>query len=172
MALLEGASIGFGASGRNGGQVIAGYACGIDTLSAQLGDGLARQMWDMSVEAVEIIEQRVSRHRIDCDWRRGYVSVAVKPRHMRELEDWQREAEQVYGYGGMQLWGKAELGARLASERYQGGLFDPRSGHLHPLNYTLGLARAAREAGVAIYEQSPALRLTRGRDRKWRPSAA
>ncbi|MBN3005711.1 FAD-binding oxidoreductase [Chromobacterium alkanivorans] len=162
VVLLEGAQIGFGASGRNGGQVIAGFACGVDTLRAQLGDGLAKQMWDMSVEAVDIIEQRVNRHRIDCDWRRGYVSVAVKPRHMQELEDWQREAAQVYDYGGMQLWDKAELRARLDSDRYQGGLYDPRSGHLHPLNYALGLARAAREAGVAIYEQSPALRLTRG----------
>ncbi|OQS33748.1 FAD-dependent oxidoreductase [Chromobacterium haemolyticum] len=161
VVLLEGAQIGFGASGRNGGQVIAGFACGIDTLRAQLGDSLAKQMWNMSVEAVEIIEQRVSQHRIDCDWRRGYVSVAVKPRHMQELEDWQREAAQTYDYSGMQLWDKAELRRRLASERYQGGLYDPRSGHLHPLNYALGLARAAREAGVAIYEQSPALRLTR-----------
>lgn len=162
VVLLEGAQIGFGASGRNGGQVISGFACGIDTLRAQLGDSLAKQMWNMSVEAVEIIEQRVSQHRIDCDWRRGYISVAVKPRQMQELEDWQREAAQTYDYSGMQLWDKAELRTRLASERYQGGLYDPRSGHLHPLNYALGLARAAREAGVAIYEQSPALRLTRG----------
>ncbi|WP_047249000.1 NAD(P)/FAD-dependent oxidoreductase [Chromobacterium subtsugae] len=160
--LLEGSQVGFGASGRNGGQVIAGYAGDIDGIRRQLGDEVARALWDMSVEAVEIIDERVRRHAIACDWQRGYVNVAVKPRHLRELEDWQREAEQRYGYGGQQLWDRAALRGKLASERYQGGLFDPRSGHLHPLNYTLGLARAALAAGVAIHEQTPALRIEQG----------
>ncbi|KJV33513.1 FAD-dependent oxidoreductase [Aquitalea magnusonii] len=162
VTLLEGSTIGFGASGRNGGQVIAGYACGTDTLRAQLGTELARVMWDMSVEAVDIIDERVRKHGIDCDWTRGFCNAAIKPRHMQELEAWQHEAETEYGYGGMQLWDKATLAQQLGSERYQGGLFDPRSGHLHPLNYTLGLARAAIAAGVKIYEQSPVLRLEQG----------
>ncbi|AXE36336.1 NAD(P)/FAD-dependent oxidoreductase [Chromobacterium phragmitis] len=160
--LLEGSHIGFGASGRNGGQVIAGYAGDIDSIRSQVGDEAAKALWDMSVEAVEIIDERVRRHDIQCDWQRGYVSAAVKPRHLRELEDWQREAEQRYGYGGMQLWDRDALRGKLASGRYQGGLFDPRSGHLHPLNYTLGLARAALAAGVAIHEQTPALRIEQG----------
>ncbi|OHX14223.1 FAD-dependent oxidoreductase [Chromobacterium sphagni] len=160
--LLEGSAVGFGASGRNGGQVIAGFASDIDSIRRQLGDDAARAMWNMSVEAIDIIDERVRRHDIQCDWRRGYVSVAVKPRHLKALEAWQREAEIRYGYGGQQLWDRAELRRRLSSERYQGGLFDSRSGHLHPLNYTLGLAQAARDAGVDIYEQSPATRLEQG----------
>lgn len=162
VALLEGASVGFGASGRNGGQVIAGYACGIDTMRAQLGSELARVMWDMSVEAVDIIDERVRRHAIDCDWTRGFCNAAIKPRHMQELEQWQREAELEYGYDGMALWGREQLRQQLGSERYLGGLYDPRSGHLHPLNYTLGLARAALAAGVRIYEQTPVLKLEQG----------
>ncbi|OHX15297.1 FAD-dependent oxidoreductase [Chromobacterium amazonense] len=160
--LLEGSHVGFGASGRNGGQVIAGFASDIAGIRAQVGDEAAKALWDMSVEAVDIIDERVRKHGIRCDWQRGYVNVAVKPRHMQDLEDWQREAEQRYGYGGQQLWDRATLRDKLASERYQGGLFDPRSGHLHPLNYTLGLAQAARDAGVDIYEQSPATRLEQG----------
>lgn len=160
--LLEGSHVGFGASGRNGGQVIAGYAGDIDGIRSQLGEDAAKALWDMSVEAVEIIDERVRRHDIQCDWQRGYVSAAVKPRHLRELEDWQREAEERYDYGGMQLWDRDALRGKLASERYQGGLFDPRSGHLHPLNYTLGLARAALAAGVDIHEQTPVLRIEQG----------
>ncbi|MCD4486990.1 FAD-binding oxidoreductase [Chromobacterium vaccinii] len=160
--LLEGSHVGFGASGRNGGQVIAGYAGDIDSIRSQVGEDAAKALWDMSVEAVEIIDERVRRHDIQCDWQRGYVSAAVKPRHLRELEDWQREAEQRYDYGGMQLWDRNALRGKLASERYQGGLFDPRSGHLHPLNYTLGLARAALAAGVDIHEQTPVLRIEQG----------
>ncbi|MEN2428229.1 NAD(P)/FAD-dependent oxidoreductase [Chromobacterium vaccinii] len=160
--LLEGSHVGFGASGRNGGQVIAGYAGDIDSIRSQVGEDAAKALWDMSVEAVEIIDERVRRHDIQCDWQRGYVSAAVKPRHLRELEDWQREAEERYDYDGMQLWDRDALRGKLASERYQGGLFDPRSGHLHPLNYTLGLARAALAAGVAIHEQTPALSIEQG----------
>ncbi len=70
--LLEGAQIGFGASGRNGGQVIAGYAAEMDTFRQQLGEQGARQLWQMSVEAIDIIEQRVAQHGIACDWTRGF----------------------------------------------------------------------------------------------------
>jgi len=162
VTLLEGATVGFGASGRNGGQVIAGYACGIDTMRAQLGAELSRVMWDMSVEAVDIIDERVRRHAIECDWMRGFCNAAVKPRHMQELEEWQQEAESEYGYAGMVLWDREQLRQQLGSDRYLGGLYDPRSGHLHPLNYALGLARAAQAAGVKIYEQTPVLKLEQG----------
>jgi gamma-glutamylputrescine oxidase len=161
VALLEGSRIGFAASGRNGGQVISGYACDMDTLRAQAGDDYARAFWDMSVEAVEIIDERVRRHDIECDWTRGYCSVAVKPRQMRELEAWQREAETRYGYHHYALWDHARLDTVLDSPRYVGGLFDPLAGHLHPLNYTLGLARAAEAAGVSIFENTPVQSIVR-----------
>ncbi len=155
VVLLEGSHIGFGASGRNGGQVIAGYACDMDTIKGQLGLPAAQRFWRMSVEAIEIIEQRVRHHQIDCQWTRGFCNVAVKPAHLASLQDWQRELADSYDYPHGELWGKERLAAVLGSSRYQGGLFDPLSGHLHPLNYLLGLARAARAAGVQIYEQTP-----------------
>ena len=155
VVLLEGSHIGFGASGRNGGQVIAGYACDMDTIKGQLGLPAAQRFWRMSVEAIEIIEQRVRQHQIDCQWTRGFCNVAVKPAHLASLQDWQRELADSYDYPHGELWGKERLAAVLGSSRYQGGLFDPLSGHLHPLNYLIGLARAARAAGVQIYEQTP-----------------
>lgn len=163
VALLEGSRIGFGASGRNGGQVISGFACEMETLRKEAGDDYARAFWDMSVEAVDIIDDRVRRHAIDCDWTRGYCSVAVKPRHLRALEAWQHEAAGRYGYTRYQAWDRARLQNFLASERYLGGLFDPLAGHLHPLNYTLGLARAAECAGVTIFENTPVLSVARER---------
>ncbi|UDM17548.1 FAD-binding oxidoreductase [Vogesella sp. XCS3] len=155
VVLLEGSHIGFGASGRNGGQVIAGYACDMDTIKGQVGLAAAQRFWQMSVEAIEIIEQRVRQHQIDCQWTRGFCNVAVKPAHLAGLQDWQRELADCYSYPYCELWGKERLVAVLGSSRYQGGLFDPLSGHIHPLNYLLGLARAARAAGVQIYEQTP-----------------
>ncbi|TDR79903.1 NAD(P)/FAD-dependent oxidoreductase [Paludibacterium purpuratum] len=161
VGLLEASSIGFAASGRNGGQVISGFACDMDTLRREAGDEYARAFWDMSVEAVEIVDERVRRHAIECDWTRGYCTVAVKPRHLRDLAAWQQEAQSRYGYGHYQLWDRARLSDEVASERYQGGLYDPLAGHLHPLNYTLGLARAAEEAGVTIFENTPVLSIER-----------
>ena len=88
VALLEGSRIGHAASGRNGGQVISGFACSMNTIRAQVGDEYANAFWDMSVEAVEVIEQRVSQHDIACDWTRGYSTVALKPRQMAALAAW------------------------------------------------------------------------------------
>lgn len=161
VALLEASSIGFGASGRNGGQVISGFACEMDTIRAQVGDEYARAFWQMSVEAVELIDRRVRQHEIACDWTRGYCSVALKPRQLCALESWQRQAEQLYGYAHYQAWTRERLQRELASERYLGGLFDPLAGHLHPLNYTLGLARAAEAAGVCIFENTPVRSIVR-----------
>ena len=162
VTLLEGARRGWGASGRNGGQVIVGYSCDIDTIKAQLGLDMARAFWDMSVEAVDIIDERVKRHGIDCDWVRGFCNAAVKPSSMDDLKAWQATLEQDYGYGGTEMWGREQLATQLASPRYQGGLFDPRSGHIHPLNYALGLARACLEAGVIIHENSPVIGIDEG----------
>lgn len=154
VVLLEAHTVGCGASGRNGGQVIHGFACTMDSLEQQLGQPDARALWQMSVDAVEIIDRRIKQHAIDCDWTRGYCSVALKPRHMKALIHWEKTAQKHYGYPYYQLWSRALLQEQCTSERYIGGLFDPLSGHLHPLNYTLGLARALLIAGGVLYEHS------------------
>jgi gamma-glutamylputrescine oxidase len=154
VVLLEGHRIAYGASGRSGGQAIVGYACSQDKLVAQVGRDVARRMFDISVEANELIKTLVAKHGIDCDLHWGHLHTAIKPRQEADLRAWQDELVNDYGYTGTRWLDQAELGAVLNTDRYIGGLRDDRSGHLHPLNYTLGLAAAAEKAGVQIFEQS------------------
>ena len=162
VVLLEQERVGWGASGRSGGQALPGYGTAMATLIGQVGREVARQMWDISVEGVELLRRRVEQHRIDCDLRWGQMHVGVRPRHIGELAEWREELERDYGYTGTQMLGREALRSWLATDRYNSGLYDPRSGHLHPLNYTLGLAAAAEAAGVTVYEKSRVGRLTHG----------
>ena len=154
VVLLEGKRVGWGASGRSGGQAIFGFGCSQDKLVAQVGKETARRMWDVSVEGLQLVRDRVARHAIDCDLHWGQMHVALKPRQVTELREFQAELASEYGYTSPRWLERDELRQLLATERYDGGLLDPGSGHLHPLNYTLGLATAAEAAGVTIFEDS------------------
>jgi gamma-glutamylputrescine oxidase len=154
VAVLEGRRVAWGASGRSGGQAIFGYAAGQDKLIAQVGKDAARQMFDMSVEALDLLKGRVARHAIDCDLSWGQMHVAIKPRHATELRAWQEELATQYGYRSLRWLDAQEVRQVLATQHYSGGLLDTRSGHLHPLNYTLGLAAAVEAAGAKICEES------------------
>ena len=162
VTLLEANTIGWGASGRSGGQVIFGYACEMAKLEALTSREDAQRLWDMSLEAVRRVKTRIARHGIDCDWRDGQLHVAVKPRQETELRHWQDLLAGRYGYGALRWLDRHALGEQIRSPRYRAGLYDPGSGHLHPLNYTVGLAHAARAAGVRVHERARVLRLTRG----------
>jgi gamma-glutamylputrescine oxidase len=157
VALLEAQRVGWGASGRNGGQVMFGTAADQRELERLVGVADARKVWDISFAALQWLKQRVERHRIDCDWVNGELFVAIKPRQWRHLQEWQRNLASQYGYSSTRLIERAELTTLLATQRYLGALYDPNCGHLHPLRYTLGLAGAARQAGARIYEGSPVL---------------
>lgn len=162
--LLEAESIGFGASGRSGGQLLPGYSSGQGPLKTQLGAGLARQLWDLSVEAVQLTTDLISTHAIDCDLQYGHLNTALKPRQRHELRVYQHELENEYHYPGLRLLEQDELHEWLTTERYCAALYDPGSAHLHPLNYTLGLARAAIAAGAVLHERSRVVGIT-GADR-------
>ncbi|HVK53077.1 MAG TPA: FAD-binding oxidoreductase [Pseudoxanthomonas sp.] len=161
VVLLEAERIGWGASGRNGGQAIVGYGCEVDTLEQLVGRADARRLFDWSRDGMQLLRDRIQQHEIECDWRDGHASVPIKPRQERQLRQWQAHMQQHYDYP-MEWWDREQLRAQLASDRYLGAVFDPQSGHLHPLDYALGLARAALAAGVIIHERSPVLRLQRG----------
>ncbi len=154
VALLEAEQVGWGASGRSGGQVLTGFASGQHKLVQQLGAGTAHKLWDISVEGVELVRERVARHRIECDLHWGQMHVAIKERHRQELTSELAEAQELYGYSQLRMLDRAEVQSLLATDRYCAGVLDTGSGHLHPLNYTLGLASAAETAGVKIYEHS------------------
>ena len=162
VVLLEGNRIAFGASGRSGGQAIVGYACSQDKLAAQVSRADAKKMFDISVDALDLIKVLVERHRIDCDLHWGHLHTAIKPRQEADLRAYQEELVNEYGYTSTRWLDQAELGAVLNTDRYIGGLRDDRSGHLHPLNYTLGLAAAAEAAGVKIHEQAMVVGIEHG----------
>lgn len=161
VTLLEAREIGFGASGRNGGQAIHGFACELEVIEQQLGPAEARKAWAMSVEALDLMRQRIEQFDIDCDWRDGYLGVAVNERKARALLAHAERLATGYDYP-MRLISRADLGQWIDSPRYCAAVHDPRSGHLHPLKYTRGLARAAADLGVRIHETTPVRRLIEG----------
>ncbi len=161
VTVLEAERVGWGASGRNGGQAIVGYGCEQDTLETLVGDADARLLFDFSRDGMHMLKQRIARHDIDCDWRDGHASVPIQPRQERALRNDIERMAQRYDYP-LEWWGRPRLQQELASERYLGAVYDAASGHLHPLAYAQGLAQAAEAAGVTIHEQSAVTRLERG----------
>ena len=151
VVLLEEERAGWGASGRNGGQALPGVAKGQAALEKLVGVGDARAIWAMTLEGLELMRKRIARHAIDCDWVDGHMQVAIKERQEIELRS-EQEALARLGYATIRLYARDELQALLATERYRAGLYDTHSAHLHPLKYTLGLARAAQQAGVVLHE--------------------
>ena len=161
VSLLEARRIGWGPSGRNGGQVIAGLACDMATIEAQLGHTAARAVWDGTLEAIDIIHQRCAQHGIDAQWQPGFINVAVNARKGRALQH--SVARMAERYGHLQRWIPPEqMRQWVDSPAYHSGAYDARSGHLHPRKYTLGLARAAAGLGVAIHEDTAVTALTPG----------
>ena len=156
VTLLEAARVGWGASGRNGGQVGSGQRRDVLELEALYGREQARALWDLAEEAKALLRERVKRHRIHCDWKPGNLLAVTRRRYLPELE---REVEHLashYAYPELRMLDRDEVREMVASERYCGGQFDAGGAHLHPLNLALGLARAAVTAGARLHEQSRA----------------
>jgi len=168
VVLLEAERIGWGASGRSGAQAIAGIACGHAKLERLIGATDARRVWDVSVEGLRWQRELIARYAIDCDYVAGQMHVALKPRQERELREEVEFLHHSLDYPSVRMVERDELRETIASDRYLAGTFDSQGGHLHPLRYTQGLATAAEQAGVQIYEGSRALSytpLTRGGSR-------
>ena len=160
VCLVEARQVGQGASGRNGGQAIYGLACEPEVIERQMGLAAARQVFDMTIEALDLIRQRCAQFSIDCDWRDGWLGVAVNPAKARALMDSADHLARHYDYPLTRI-NQAQMGQWINSPRYVAGVHDARSGHLHPLKYTLGLGRAAASLGVAIHEGTPVTGLLR-----------
>lgn len=162
VALLEARKIGWGASGRNGGQLIRGVGHGLDQFADVVGAEGVRQFKLMGLEAVEIVRQRVERYGIDCDLTWGYCDLANKPRDLVGLA---QDAEELRSLGyrhPLQLLQASEMHSVVGSDRYVGGMIDMGSGHLHPLNLALGEAAVAQSLGVQVFEQSAVTRIDYG----------
>jgi gamma-glutamylputrescine oxidase len=156
VALVEAQRVGWGASGRNGGQVGSGQRRDQAWLERQFGEARARALWDMAEEAKALVRALVARHGIGCDLRPGIIHAAHRAGYVAEYH---AEAEMLarrYGYDLVEPLDRDGLRALLGSEAYFGGAIDRGGAHLHALDYALGLARAAAGAGVRIFERSRA----------------
>lgn len=151
--LIEAETIAFGASGRSGGQAIAGFNRDQDAIAALMGKDDAAHLWALNEEALSLTEQTINQHQIACDYQRGHIHVGMKPRHASALAH-EAKAWTLLGRQGIEFWDKATTQQRVASPRYTSALYDPNGAHLHPLNYTLGLAQAAETAGAVLHERT------------------
>lgn len=162
VVLLEAHEIGWGGSGRNGGQVICGIGHDPQTVRKQLSERDFAQLYGMGLDAVQILKNRIEKYDIQCDFTWGYCTVAYDQKRLAALKEAQQFLQQQNYPFETQLLEGHDLDQVVASDRYVGGLLDMGSGHLHPLNLVLGEARAAQAQGVQIYQHSPVERIEKG----------
>ncbi|MFC0179083.1 NAD(P)/FAD-dependent oxidoreductase [Thorsellia kenyensis] len=156
VTLLEANRIGFGASGRNGGQIIVGYSKDDDMIK-KFSLSEAKAFWDISLAGVELINKRIENYGLECDYEKGYLFVANGPKKANELIKMMQQREQYYGYNHQELITKTELKNYIGSDSYENGVYDKLSGHFNPLKYLLGLTSVAKSMGVKIFENSPVI---------------
>ncbi|SEN52738.1 NAD(P)/FAD-dependent oxidoreductase [Halomonas caseinilytica] len=161
VVVLEASRVGFGASGRNGGQIVNSYSRDMDMIEARYGAETARALGDMAFEGNRIIRERVADYDIACDLRDGNLFAACNAKQLKGLREhkalWER-----YGHRELELLEGASVKREVNSERYVGALVDHSGGHMHPLNLVLGEAAAFESRGGTIYEQTPVTRLAHG----------
>ncbi|WP_330629474.1 FAD-binding oxidoreductase (plasmid) [Thioclava litoralis] len=154
VTVVEGARIGWGASGRNGGQIVNGLNASLQKIGKSYGQDTARFVAGLVTEGGKIIRERVSTYGIQCDLKDGNVFAAFNDMHMRELEE-KKQLWESYGLCDQRMLTKAEIREHAATDLYVGGMIDPTGGHMHPLNLCLGEAAAIEANGGTIYEMSP-----------------
>jgi len=162
VVVLEAERVGWGASGRNGGQICTGFARGQGSIEAAVGKDDARKLFALAEEAKALLTRRIEAHAIACDLKWGYLYAAFKERQMAEFRAEAEAMARDYGYGALSIVEKDEVRRLVDTAAYVGGLHDAGSGQLHPLNYALGLAAAAEAAGATIHEASRVTRLVPG----------
>jgi glycine/D-amino acid oxidase-like deaminating enzyme len=161
VTLLEQRTLGWGASGRNGGFVLPGYKPEMEELDRRLGSERAARMFQLSLEAMRFLEQLITEEAIACDFAHsGAVTLAAKPGHMRGLEESGRFMRERLGYE-TELLGPSELRREIDSTRYHGGLVDPGGCALQPAKYVRGLALAAERAGARLVEETEVTKVSR-----------
>jgi gamma-glutamylputrescine oxidase len=153
VVVLEAARIGFGASGRNGGQLVNSYSRDIDTIERNYGKQLGKVLGDMAFEGGNIIRERIAKYTINCDYKPGGIFAAFNKKQMRELVE-QKLLWERFGHTGLELLDSNGIREQIQSDLYVGGMLDHSGGHLHPLNLLLGEAAAFASLGGTVYEDS------------------
>jgi len=162
VVLLEAHRVGWGASGRNGGQVGTGLNKDQAELESMFGKSQAKALWDLSLEAVNLCKDLIHKHHISCDLQAGILHADHRQRFVQGSREFAEKLQRDYDYSDIRFLDQAALQQELHSPLYYGGTLNLGAAHLHPLNYALGLAQAAHQAGAAIYEHSPVLSYSNG----------
>jgi gamma-glutamylputrescine oxidase len=161
VTVLEAAKVGYGASGRNGGQLVNSYSRDVDVIEARYGDKTAEILGSMIFEGADIIRSRIKEYDIKCDYRPGGIFAAMNKKQLNGLAEQKRSWER-YGNRNLKMLDAADIRREVGSDAYVGGLLDMQGGHIHPLNLALGEAAAIVRLGGKIYEQSAAVEITYG----------
>ena len=154
VVLVDAHRVGFGASGRNGGQLGSGQRMDQAGLEKLMGEAGAGALWTLAEDAKQLVKGLIRRHDIDCDLRPGVAETGSSLAQVRDLHEHAAHLQHRYGYDQIEVLDREACQALCPSSEYVGGYLDRGAAHLHPLNYALGLARAAVKAGVRIYEQT------------------
>lgn len=162
VVLLEAHRVGFGASGRNGGQLGSGQRLDQQGLEALMGNPEATKLWRLGEEAKQLVKELIKRHNIDCDLKPGVAWTGSTASDVTHLHDYATHLQDRYGYGDLEILDQQACQQMCPSPDYCGGFLDTGAAHLHPLNFALGLARAAEKAGAQICEQSEVLQIEPG----------
>lgn len=161
VVVLEAARVGWGASGRNGGQLVHSYSRDMDVIEARYGTTTARALGSMAFEGAGIIRERIAKYQIDCHFKPGGMFAAITTKQVRQLEHhkalWER-----YGHTQLRLLDAAQSEAAIGTRRYKATLLDESTGHMHPLRLAQGEAAALESLGGVVYEGSPVVRIARG----------
>lgn len=160
--LVEANRIGSGASGRNGGQLHTGQRRDQDWLERHLGRPAAHELFTLAEEAKALVHQLIDKHQIDAEWRPGLVEAVHKRRLVTEERHYVDKLNEDYGYPHAEWVEPERLAPMIGTDAYFGGRYDRTAGHLHPLKFAQGLARAAAAAGASLHEDTPAIRLDDG----------
>ena len=160
VVLVEENRVGWGASGRNGGQLHSGQRHDQDWLEAHLGLDAARRLWDLAEEAKATTLGLIEKHGIACDWRPGLIEAVHRERLVAEERAYVDKLRDSYGYDAVTWLDRGSLAQAIGTDVYFGGRRDARAGHLDPLKFAQGLARAAAQAGARIFEGTRATGIT------------
>ena len=161
VALLEANRIGWGASGRNGGQIIHGFT-DADKIERRFGRDAGKMAHKMGLESRDILIDRVQRYEIDCDFKYGFIDLALRPADMQEFEERVKQKKKSNYPNNIRVVPREEIREMVGSDSYIGGLVDDGDGHLHPLNLCLGEATAAAGLGAQVFEQSAVTKIRHG----------
>ncbi len=162
VVLLEANRVGWGASGRNGGQVGSGQRTDQEVLEQRHGLSHAKMLWDLAEASKQTVAELITKYQVDCDYTPGILHADHRKSFVHESEDYVEHLRLRYGYDKIRFVGGDEISEMVGSPAYHGGSLDTGAGHLHPLNFALGIAAAAEAKGVRIFEETKVLSYSKG----------